>query len=217
MGKGPEKVKETAYQKELAKTAANEWNRYQDVFVPIENIYKAQTQDMNDDSQYTKTAGNVNQSFNSSYSKAAEQTRLGLSSAGVNPASGKASAAQTELIEDGLGKENQATSAGQHNTTQRFTGNLQNVVAMGKGQEVRSMAGLNDIAAASGRAAENAARNKASELSIPAAAVGLGASVTAANPEWAKSAYSTIKGGFQNMTGGESLGANNIDPFSQMA
>lgn len=217
MGKGPEKVKETSYQKELAKTAANEWNRYQDVFVPVEDNYISQARSMGDESNYETVSGDVNKSFNSSYSKAGEDARKTLYSSGVNPASGKAVSVQNDLAEDQLARESQATSAGQHNATERYTGNLQNVVAMGKGQQTKSIGSLQDIASASGREASQAAFNRANEISYPAAAVGLGASAMAANPKWTKNAFSTVKGGLSNLVGGNSMEANNVDPTNRMA
>ncbi|MEZ9681901.1 hypothetical protein AB4306_18290 [Vibrio splendidus] len=209
MGKKNDEQKETKYQKELAKVAANQWNDYQDTFVPVENEYIRRTKSMGDKSQYDKVSGNVNTSFNSSYDEAGKQVDRGLAAAGVNPASGKASGAQTNLIEDKLGKENQTTSAGQHNATQRYTGNMKNVVAIGKGQEAQATAGLQDISAASGRKASSDAIAEANKVSLPAAAVGLGASTLASNPEWTKNAYNVVKGGLSNATGGTTMPADN--------
>ena len=209
MGKKSDEQKETKYQKELAKVAADQWNDYQDTFVPVENEYIRKTKHMGDESQYDKVAGDINSSFNSSYDEAGRQVDRGLAAAGVNPASGKASGAQTNLIEDKLGKENQTTSAGQHNATQRYTGNMKNVVAIGKGQQAQATAGLQDISAASGRKASSDALYEANKVSLPAAAVGIGTSVMASNPEWTKNAYSAVKGGVNNAVGGTTLPADN--------
>ncbi|HDM8198742.1 TPA: hypothetical protein P0E36_004926 [Vibrio harveyi] len=209
MGKGADKQKETSYQKAQAEIFAKEWNDYQDTFVPVENEYMRRAKNMGSEDQYSKVAGDVNTSFNSSYDEAGHQVANGLSKAGVNPSSGKAASAQTNLLEDKLGQENQATSAGQHNATQRYTGNMKNVVAMGKGQQVEATRGLNDIAEASGRRAANKAITEANSVSIPAAIAGAGASALANNPKWTKNAYNAIKGGLNNATGGTTLPADN--------
>ncbi len=153
---------------------------------------------MGDESQYGKVAGDVNTSFNSSYDEAGQKVDQGVAAAGVTPSSGKASSAQNDLIEDKLGKENESTSAGQHSATQRYTGDLQNIVAIGKGQEAKATAGLQDIAAASGRKASNDAIVEANKVSLPAAALGVAGSAAANNPQWTKNAYNSTKVGLSN-------------------
>ncbi|HGY9574912.1 TPA: hypothetical protein ACOJPC_003120 [Vibrio fluvialis] len=211
MGKGPKKVEETQYQKELAKTAAEEWNRYQDVYVPVENLYIEQAKKMGDESNYQTVAGDVNTSFNSAFDQQRSNADKQLKAAGVDPSSGKASATQTGLIDAQMGAESQATSAGQADATRRYVGNLTNVVAMGKGQETQSLAGLQDIAAASGRRANQAAINKANEVSYPAVAAGIAASGLSSSEgrAWANNAYTNLTNGNVAETGGYSLGAAN--------
>ncbi|MCE7567529.1 hypothetical protein LZS85_15505 [Aliivibrio fischeri] len=191
MGKGPDKVEETEYQKELARTAAREWNRQQEVFVPLENRYINQVQQMSDESNYEQVSGDVNTSFNSAYENQRQRARKQLSASGINPNSGKAATVQNDLTQDQLAKESQAAGAGQVDATRRYLGHMSNVMAMGKGQETRSIAGLNDIAAASGRKANQDAINKANEVSLPAAAVGAATAglSTKGGQEWASSLF----------------------------
>ncbi|HCH6137850.1 TPA: hypothetical protein NK184_004352, partial [Vibrio parahaemolyticus] len=134
MGKGPEKAKPTADQIAAAEVAAKEWNRYQEVFVPIENEYMRITEKMGDEANYEKIAGAANTTSNSATSSAVNQTQKQLSASGFNPSSGKASSASNDIISGSNANEVQTTAQGQHNVTERFTGNLQNVVAMGRGQ-----------------------------------------------------------------------------------
>lgn len=179
MGKGPEKAKPTADQIAAAEVAAKEWNRYQEVFVPIENEYMRITEKMGDEANYEKIAGAANTTSNSATSSAVNQTQKQLSASGFNPSSGKASSASNDIISGSNANEVQTTAQGQHNVTERFTGNLQNVVAMGRGQATQATAGLNDIAAASARKANQAAIDEANAVSIPAAFTGAGASLLA--------------------------------------
>ncbi len=177
MGKGPEKAKPTADQIAAAEVAAKEWNRYQEVFVPIENEYMRITEKMGDEANYEKIAGAANTTSNSATSSAVNQTQKQLSASGFNPSSGKASSASNDIISGSNANEVQTTAQGQHNVTERFTGNLQNVIAMGRGQATQATAGLNDIAAASARKANQAAIDEANAASIPAAVAGAGASL----------------------------------------
>lgn len=194
MGKGPKKVEETEYQKELAKIAAEEWNRYQDVYVPVENAYIEQVKKMGDESNYDTVAGDVHNSFTSAFDQQRDNADRQLKAAGVDPSSGKAASTQNDLINTQMGAESQAVSAGQADTTRRYVGNLSNVVAMGKGQETQAVAGLQDIAAASGRRANQAAINKANQVSIPGALAGAAAAGLSSKEgrEWAQNGLSSF-------------------------
>ncbi len=176
MGKGAEKVEETKEQKQYAKIAAEQWNRYQDAFVDVENEYIRQAHEMGDEQNYDKITGAVNTTSNSATSTALKDVQKGLSSRGINPNTGKATSITNDIVTNGANKESQTAAQGNHSVTQRYTGNLQNVVAMGQGQKTTATAGLQDIAAASGREARNSAMASASEASIPAAAAGIAAS-----------------------------------------
>lgn len=186
-GGGDNEVKETAYQKELAKVAADEWNRYQDVFVPIENEYIQKVNSMGEEPKYQKVAGDVGLNYQSNFQQARTATEKNMAAGGVDPTSGKASSAQNQLVQAQLTGENQAESQGQHDTTTAMTGHMANVVASGKGQEATAVNSLQDIAAASGTKASNEAYNKANELSVPGVALGVAGSVATANPEWFQS------------------------------
>ncbi|EJG1613418.1 TPA: hypothetical protein ACPJZQ_003858 [Vibrio alginolyticus] len=177
MGKGPEKAKPTADQIAAAEVAAKEWNRYQEVFVPIENEYMRITEKMGDEANYEKIAGAANTTSNSATSAAVNQTQKQLSASGFNPSSGKASSASNDIVSGANANEVQTAAQGQHNVTERYTGNLQNVVSMGRGQATQATAGLNDIAAASARKANQAAIDEANAVSIPAAVAGTGVSL----------------------------------------
>ncbi|HHP0484950.1 TPA: hypothetical protein ACRZ4F_001607 [Vibrio harveyi] len=179
MSKGPEKVKETPAQRRAVQNAGKEWNRYQDVFVKVENEYKRISESMGDKANYEKIAGAANTTANAATSAAVGQTEKRLSATGVNPNSGKSATAVNDIVTDSGNNEIQTAAQGEHNVTQRYTGNLQNVMAMGQGEKTTATAGLNDIARASGVKARQNAINEANEVSIPAAAVGAGASLLA--------------------------------------
>lgn len=185
--KDKDKVKETAYQKELAKVAADEWNRYQNVFVPVENQYIDKVNAMGEEPKYKQVAGDVGLNYESNFGKARAATDKSMAAGGVNPTSGKSSSAQNELVQSQLTGENQATSQGQHDTTKAYLGNMTNVVASGRGQQTQAVNSLQDIATQSGNKAKSEAYNKANEVSIPGTALGVAGSVAVNNQEWFQS------------------------------
>lgn len=186
-GGGDNEVKETAYQKELAKVAADEWNRYQDVFVPIENEYIKKVNAMGEEPKYKQVAGDVGLNYQSNFDKARSATEKNMAAGGVDPTSGKASSAQNELIQSQLTGENQAASQGQHDATTSRVGNMANVMASGRGQQATAVNSLQDITAQSGAKARAEAYSKANEVSVPGVALGVAGSAAAANPEWFQS------------------------------
>lgn len=186
-GGGDNEVKETAYQKELAKVAADEWNRYQDVFVPIENEYINKVNEMGKEPKYKKVASDVGLNYQSNFQNARSATEKNMAAGGVDPTSGKASSAQNELVQSQLTGENQAASQGQHDATTSRVGHMANVMASGRGQQATAVNSLQDIAAQSGTKARNEAYSKANEVSVPGVALGVAGSAAAANPEWFQS------------------------------
>lgn len=204
-GGGADQVDETSYQKALGEVAANEWNRYQDVFVPMENDYIAYANSMGDQAYYDKASDDTSLAFNKNYGEVQDQTNKALAASGVDPTSGKTTAANADLVESQLGNENQTTSQAHQDQTQAYTGSLSNVVAMGRGQQTEAINGLQDIAQASGAKARSDAINEANEVSIPGVALGVGSAVVAGNKDWfsggdAKSLsdYNNVSPGAQN-------------------
>ncbi len=219
MSKSAPKAEETEYQKQLASTAAQEWNRNQDVFVPVENEYKREAAQMGSDQTYNKVAGDIHLGAKTANSNMSNQVQKGLNQSGINPNSGKAATIQNQIIDTGMGNENQTQGQGQFSATQRYVGNTQNVVGIGQGQKATATAGLQDIAQASGQKAINDARTEANKVSIPAAIAGTGASLIAGSDkaqEYLGNVGKNIKSGLSDF-GGTNLGAKNIDPNTMTA
>ena len=189
-GGGADEVEETEYQKELAKQASAEWDRYQEVYVPLENKYIQDVQKLGSEQTYKDMAGDVNTSYQKSFTEAGDQQRKQLAAAGVDPSSGKSQAARVEMADAQAGGASDATSKAQHNVSQAYTGGLSNVVAMGKGQQTQATAGLQDISQASLNEASQDAILKSQEMSIPGAILGAGAAYTVNNPEQVSSMFS---------------------------
>ncbi|PSW24499.1 hypothetical protein C9I94_10710 [Photobacterium swingsii] len=211
MGKGAGKVEETEYQKAIGKRAGAEWNRYQDVFVPVENEYIRQSKNMNSKETYKGVEGDVNLNARSANDAVTAQVEKSMNAAGINPNSGKATGTINNISTTNMGNQDQVAGQGQHSATERYIGNQQNVVAMGQGQKTTATAGLQDIARASGRKATDSAIREANAVSIPAVAAGVGASAlagTSAGREGLSNVGKNIKAGLSE-SGGVPIGATN--------
>lgn len=212
MGGGGNKPGESQYSKELAAVADKEWQKYQESYVPIENQYIADVQKMGSEQTQKDVAGDVTTSYAKSFGEAGQEQERQLAAAGVDPSSGKARATRGSLADAQAKTTADATSKGQADATRAYTGNLANVVAMGKGQQTQAVHGLQDISRAAAQEAGQEALREASEVSIPAAVAGGAASYAANNPDKMKNLY-------QNTFSPSdmSLGAANIDPTTRTA
>ncbi|AGG58102.1 hypothetical protein VPAG_00066 [Vibrio phage douglas 12A4] len=188
-GGGADEVEETEYQKELAKVAQDEWKRYQDKYVPLENKFIQDVQKMGSEQTYKDMAGDVNTQYQKSFTEAGDQQRKQLAAAGVDPSSGKSQAARVEMADAQAGGATASTSKAQHDVSKAYTGGLSNVTAMGKGQQTQATAGLQDISQASLNEATQDAILKSQETSIPGAILGVGASYATNNPEQISSMF----------------------------
>lgn len=189
MGGGEDKVEETEYSKELAEIATKEWDKYQESYVPVENQFISRVDKMGKEQTYKDVAGDVSTSYKSSFSDAGKQQDKSLAAAGFDPSSGKSQTARSDMADTEAKTMADATSKAQNNVTQAYTGQLGNVVAMGKGQETQSIQGLQDLSMAATQKANSDAITEANETSIPAAVAGAGASYVANTPNALKSAF----------------------------
>ena len=89
MGKSSGDVKETEYEKELAKVYAEEWGYYQESIVPFENMVIDDAKQANDASVYDDIAENTNLGYKKSFSEGTNNTLASMESSGINPNSGK--------------------------------------------------------------------------------------------------------------------------------
>lgn len=156
---GSTDVKETEYEKELAKVYAEEWQLYQDEIVPFENIVIQDAKDANDKAVYDDIAESTNLGYKKSFSEAKGNTLASLSASGVNPNSGKFKQTLGDISDSEASVTSDATARSQVAGQERFTGKMSNVMAMGQGQSQEATATLSDIAQSSQRKAFNDAAN----------------------------------------------------------
>lgn len=170
MGKSSE-IKETEYEKELAKVYAEEWGLYQEKIVPFENIVINDAQKANDKAVYDDIAENANLGYKKSFTEAKNNTLSSMQANGVNPNSGKFKQTLSDISDNEASVTSDATARSQVAGQERYIGKMANVMAMGQGQSQEATATLSDIAQSSQRKAFNdAANSRAQSDSIIGAA-----------------------------------------------
>ncbi len=158
MGKSNE-VKETEYEKELARVYAEEWGYYQKNVVPFENIVIDDAKSANDKSVYDDISENTNLGYKKSFSEASDAGLSSMKASGINPSSGKFKSAVSDMSDTEASVTSDAKSRSQVAGQERYVGKMSNVMAMGQGQSQEATATLSDIATSSQRKAFNDANN----------------------------------------------------------
>lgn len=159
MGKSSGDIKETEYEKELAKVYAEEWGYYQESIVPFENMVIDDAKQANDASVYDDIAENTNLGYKKSFSEGTNNTLASMESSGINPNSGKFKQGLSDITDNEASVTSDAKSRSQVAGQERYTGLMSNVMAMGQGQSQEATATLSDIAVSSQKKAINDASN----------------------------------------------------------
>lgn len=175
MGKGS-KPKETEEQRALAEIAAQRFNRYKEVFAPLEDQYIQQVFDVRDQPNYETAGGLAAAEFQKGFQKGQENLANEMFQQGVDPSSGafqenSAALRRAQAVGQGLG-----VSGAKVANTDRFYKGLQGVMAIGQGQAADAIDGLGGIARQSqerANAAAESAFNRSSAIRSGVAA-GLG-------------------------------------------
>lgn len=152
---GSTDVKETEYEKELAKVYGEEWQLYQEKIVPFENIVIGDAQKANDKAVYDDIAENANLGYKKSFTEAKSNTLASMQANGVNPNSGKFKQTLSDISDNEASVTSDATARSQVAGQERYIGQMSNVMAMGQGQSQEATATLSDIAQSSQRKAFN--------------------------------------------------------------
>ena len=178
-GGGGEQPDETPAYKALATQSAEYFNRYRDVFVPLENQYIQSVLDVNKTSEYDKAAGSAGSAFTQAFSPKINEAQQNMLSAGVDPSSGAFKANTAGMYGDYGSQMGLGIADAQIGNTDRFLGGLTNVVKMGQGLASESMQGQIGLAQASEdkarSAAETAFSNRLQNQGALGTAAGMGA------------------------------------------
>lgn len=155
MSKSGGDIKETEYEKELAKVYAEEWAYYQDSIVPFENMVIDDAKEANDGSVYSDIAESANLGSQKAFTNARTNTATNLAASGVNPNSGKFKGTLSDLSDKQSVVSSDTTARSQVAGQERYIDKMSNVMAMGQGQSQEATATLTDIAQGSQRKAFN--------------------------------------------------------------
>lgn len=176
MGKSPKKLDETEEQRALAEIAAQRFNRYKEVFAPLEDQYIQQVMDVRNQGNYEQAGGLAAAEFQRDFQTAQDNLAGQMMEQGVDPSSGafqsnSAALRRAQAVRQGLG-----VSGAKVANTDRFYSGLRGVMAMGQGQAADAISGMADIARSSqersSAAAEAAFQNSSALRSGVAAGIG---------------------------------------------
>ena len=139
---GAERPDESEAYKALAEQTATYFNRYREVFVPLENQYINSVFDAGEGAAYEKAMGSAAMAAQAQYEpKIGQAQQALLARGGVDPSSGAFRENTGDMYSKlGVARGLNAADAGINNTD-RFAGGLQNLVKMGQGIASEAMQG----------------------------------------------------------------------------
>jgi len=156
-GGDPKTPSESEAYKALAEQAGTYFNRYQDVFVPLENSYINSVVDIGSEDNYNRAAGAAGSAFTSAYTPELLNQQRQMLSQGIDPSSGKfQSTSQNSYGKFGSAMGLGIADAGANNTDRLF-GGMTNLVKMGQGIQSEATQGQIGLASASETKARGAA------------------------------------------------------------
>jgi hypothetical protein len=166
MGKGS-KVDETEQERALAEIAAQRFNRYKEVFAPLEDQYIQQVFDVRNQSNYENAGGIAAAQFQKEFQTGQDKLTDQMFQQGVDPSSGafqenSAALRRAQAVGQGLG-----VSGAKVANTDRFYQGLRGVMAIGQGQSadaIEGMAGLARQSQERANASAETAFNKSSAI-----------------------------------------------------
>lgn len=158
-GGGSVEVKETEEEKAQADVAESMWTLYQQKLAPYEDVFIQDVEKMNNPLAYQKAAGDTNMSYSSQFSDARDNAANSLTSAGVNPNSGKFGTTQNSLTRQQAFQENDAMNQAQSSQADQYVGGLEDALAIGSGESAQNMSALDSLSSASNKAAISDARS----------------------------------------------------------
>ncbi|EBF0935553.1 hypothetical protein [Salmonella enterica] len=153
-GGGSGEIKETSQQKAQAEIARKQWDLYNQRLKPMENIFMADVDKLNDESKYQNLAGVTNLGYQKQFGEVRNQVADQLAAAGVDPGSGKFQGALNDISGEQAIGQTDATNRAQSSQADKYIAGLQDVVTLGSGQKADALQGYNNLAENSLRKAD---------------------------------------------------------------
>ncbi|MEZ8965481.1 hypothetical protein AB6E53_02220 [Vibrio breoganii] len=185
MGGSDNEIKETSAEKASAQVAKDQWALYENELKPFEENFIQRVQSL--DSQQAKNAGKdaVSVGNNRAFSEAKGAVADQMTSAGVDPSSGKFQTAIQEVGADQAISQGDTMNRMETSIQDRKMAGLSDVVAMGDGEKGEAMSGMDAVASSSLRKATSDAYNSFNRSSangqLAGAVVGAGANYATNN------------------------------------
>lgn len=198
-GGDPKLPPDTEEAKALAEVAAKRFNRYQEVFVPLENQYISDVMDVRDQGTYETVGALASADYGREFAGANERLADEMQQQGVDPGSGvfmgnSAALRKAQAVKQGAG----VAGAKIANTT-RFYDGLSGLIAMGQGQAGESIGGLASLAT---RSEEKAMKDASSAFeSASGVRAGVGRMVGIASSPFIDNQLSKATGGTGSKSG----------------
>jgi len=174
MGKSS-KVKETEYEKELAKVYSEQWQYYEQNIIPVEDQVIGDATTSNDAPVYQTVSSDTNLGYQTSFAKTGKGTAGAMAASGVDPSSGKFKATLSDLSDKQASVSADAKTRSQIAGQERHIDKMSNVMAMGQGEAQEAVSSFNDIAVNSQRKAFSDANNSAQNRDNTLGAIGMAA------------------------------------------
>ena len=172
-------VKDTPEQRHAAKVAAEKWNFAQGALAPLENEYMARVEDMDSSGRKSYVRGAASQASQAQLSNGMADIGMQLGQGGINPNSGRWSGTMADYGQGVAMSGGETMGRAQFQNASEQVRGLQNIVAIGSGQEGQAQAGLGQIAAQSAADARGDAVNsynrRSANLQLLGSVAGAGA------------------------------------------
>lgn len=154
-GKGDNTIKDTPERRHLAQVGAEQWNYAQQTLAPLQDQYMAHVDTLDSAERKSYIEGQTNIGMQNALGSVTDNLVTTASAHGLDLGSGKTKGLMLDSFIDTaeIGGDTSARALFEQDR-QKAVG-LQNVVAIGSGQEARSMAGLADISEMSSNRARN--------------------------------------------------------------
>lgn len=178
-GKGP-KVVEGEDARALAEVAVKRYNRYQQVFVPLENQYISEVFQAREQPAYEMAGAVASAPYAREFAGANRQLEGGLFGRGIDPSSGAFQNTSAALRRAAAVSQGMGVAGAKVANTDRFYSGLRSIIAMGQGQASDAMKGLGDIAANSQNNAISAVGRSFDRISTARGVAGTALGLTAA-------------------------------------
>nr|WP_299241365.1 hypothetical protein [uncultured Halomonas sp.] len=145
-GGGDNDIEDTPEQRYLAQVAAEKWNYAQQELAPLEQAYMDDVNAMTGESRMDYIKGQASQGQLQATGEMMGQATQQLERGGIDPSSGRFQTAMSGLSLGAAQSGGETMGRGQFDQENQQIKGIQNIVAMGNGQQTQAQAGLSGVA-----------------------------------------------------------------------